>query len=178
MRNWAACRRCQCVHSAHVFAPILLGNVTAVEIDARTKAPLVKGGWFCLWQNRGDSEGKACGTSYLFPLPYSLKTFPFPHGFVLLGSACCRIPQSRLRRASSLWQGSLAGTARISGACAFSGLSGFLHSASSWPGRCGLLPCWRRHSGALQSPGWSSPGRPAWRWQTRWWSDRLPHRGR
>ena len=30
----------------------------------------------------------------------------FPHGFVLMGSACCGIPQSRLRRASSLWQGS------------------------------------------------------------------------
>ena len=39
--------------------------------------------------NRGDSAGKACGTSYLFPLHYSLKTFPFPHGFVLWWSANC-----------------------------------------------------------------------------------------
>ena len=38
---------------------------------------------------RGDSAGKACGTSYLFPLHYSLKTFPFPHGFVLWWSANC-----------------------------------------------------------------------------------------
>ena len=38
---------------------------------------------------RGDSPGKACGTSYLFPLHYSLKTFPFPHGFVLWWSANC-----------------------------------------------------------------------------------------
>ena len=38
---------------------------------------------------RGDSTGKACGTSYLFPLHYSLKTFPFPHGFVLWWSANC-----------------------------------------------------------------------------------------
>ena len=28
-----------------------------VEIDAKTQAPLAKGGWFCLWQNRGDSAG-------------------------------------------------------------------------------------------------------------------------
>ena len=28
-----------------------------VEIDAKTQAPLVKGGWFCPWQNRGDSAG-------------------------------------------------------------------------------------------------------------------------
>ena len=31
------------------------GIVTAVLMDAKTKAPLAKGGWFCLWQNRGDS---------------------------------------------------------------------------------------------------------------------------
>ena len=36
---------------------------------------------------------------------YEVRTFP--HGFVLLRSACCAIPQSRLRRASSLSQGSL-----------------------------------------------------------------------
>ena len=46
---------------------------------------------------RGDSPGKACGTSYLFPLHYSLKTFPFPHGFVLWWSANCE-SLSRLRR--------------------------------------------------------------------------------
>ena len=39
--------------------------------------------------NRGDSAGKACGTSYLFPLHYSLKTFPFPHRFVLSRSTNC-----------------------------------------------------------------------------------------
>ena len=46
--------------------------------------------WGCLGlPRRGDSAGKACGTSYLFPLHYSLKTFPFPHGFVLWWSANC-----------------------------------------------------------------------------------------
>ena len=37
---------------------------------------------------------------------------PFHIGFQLIDSACCGIPQSRLRRASSLSQGSLAGSAR------------------------------------------------------------------
>ena len=54
----------------------------------RPKPPLPKGGGLAK-PNRGDSAGKACGTSYLFPLHYSLKTFPFPHGFVLWWSANC-----------------------------------------------------------------------------------------
>ena len=32
---------------------------------------------------------------------------PFHIGLLLWESACCGIPQARLRRASSLWQGSL-----------------------------------------------------------------------
>ena len=51
-----------------------------VEIEAQTNAPLAKGGWFCRRQNRGDSEVRR-----------------FPHGFVLLESACCGIPQARRR---------------------------------------------------------------------------------
>ena len=90
-----------------VTAPPVPGNVTAVEIDARTKAPLVKGGWFCLWQNRGDSVAKATD---FFPIPSSLfpkKPSPFHMGLYFLRSACCRIPQSRLRRASSHRPGAL-----------------------------------------------------------------------
>ena len=66
---------------------------------------------------RGDSAGKACGTSYLFPLHYSLKTFPFPHGFVLWWSANCESlshgegHRGLPGRASSLWQGSPWGAA-------------------------------------------------------------------
>src|SRR5699024_10251366 len=39
------------------------------------EAPLAKGGCLGL-PRRGDSAGKACGTSYLFPLHYSLKNLP------------------------------------------------------------------------------------------------------
>ena len=55
---------------------------------AAMKPPLPKGGGLAK-PNRGDSAGKACGTSYLFPLHYSLKTFPFPHRFVLSRSTNC-----------------------------------------------------------------------------------------
>ena len=51
----------------------------------------------------------------LLHIPSSLfpkKPSPFHMGLYFFRSACCRIPQSRLRRASSLWQGSLAGSAR------------------------------------------------------------------
>ena len=55
---------------------------------AATKPPWPLWGWFGL-PRRGDSAGKACGTSYLFPLHYSLKTFPFSHRLVLLENAPC-----------------------------------------------------------------------------------------
>ena len=56
---------------------------------------------------RGDSAGKATD---FFPIPYSLfPKKPFHIGFLGMISASCRIPQSRLRRASSLSQGSLWG---------------------------------------------------------------------
>ena len=37
--------------------PKIARNRYRVEIDAQPKAPLAKGGWFCPWQNRGDSAG-------------------------------------------------------------------------------------------------------------------------
>ena len=53
-----------------VTAPPVPGNVTAVEIDARTKAPLVKGG--CLGTaEAGGFRGQSHGL-----LPYSLKNLP------------------------------------------------------------------------------------------------------
>ncbi len=42
---------------------------------AATKPPLSKGGASAP-PRRGDSAGKACGTSYLFPIHFSLKTCP------------------------------------------------------------------------------------------------------
>ena len=75
----------------------------------RPKPPLPKGGASAT-PRRGDSAGKACGTSYLFPLHYSLKTFPFPHGLVLWESPHCEsLSQKSKIFASSLWQGSLWG---------------------------------------------------------------------
>ena len=106
----------------------------------RPKPPLSKGGASAP-PRRGDSAGKACGTSYLFTLHYSLnppgivtaevvdaqtkaplvkggclgtaeaggfrRLAGFHIGLYFWESACCGIPQTRLRRASSLWQGSL-----------------------------------------------------------------------
>ena len=57
-----------------------------------TKAPLAKGGWFCLWQNRGDTQALP---GYFFPNHSSLftkKPSPFHMGlylFVLWESANC-----------------------------------------------------------------------------------------
>ena len=85
----------------------LLRIVTAPPvpgIGGLPKAPLAKGGCLGL-PRRGDSVAKATD---FFPIPYSLfPKKPFHIGFLGMISACCKIPQSRLRRASSLWQGSL-----------------------------------------------------------------------
>ena len=53
----------------------------------RPKPPLSKGGASAP-PRRGDSAGKACGTSYLFPLHYSLKSLPFS----TLGCAFKKVP--------------------------------------------------------------------------------------
>ena len=45
-----------------VTAPPVPGIVSAVVVEAQAKAPLAKGGWFCLWQNRGDSIGLQVST--------------------------------------------------------------------------------------------------------------------
>ena len=102
----AACRRTYSLFTLH-YSLNPPGIVTAVVVDPQTNAPLAKGGWFCLWQNRGDSVAKATD---FFPIPFSLfpkKPSPFHMGLYFLRSACCRIPQSRLRRASSHRPGAL-----------------------------------------------------------------------
>ncbi len=81
----------------------------------RPKPPLLKGGASAC--RGGGIPRHRLGTSSLITLHYSLKTpFPFPHRFVLIGSANCEslshasgvpAPFGNLRRASSLWQGSL-----------------------------------------------------------------------
>ena len=66
-------------------------------MDAKTKAPLAKGG--CLGTAEAGGFRRQSLRNFL-PIPSSLftkKTFPFPHGFVLWESASCRIPQSKIR---------------------------------------------------------------------------------
>ena len=83
----AACRRTYSLFTLH-YSLNPPGIVTGWKPRRSPKPPLPKGGASAT-PRRGDSAGKACGTSYLFPLHYSLKTFPFPHGFVLWWSANC-----------------------------------------------------------------------------------------
>jgi hypothetical protein len=57
------------------------GIVTAVVVDMHLKAPLAKGGWFCLWQNRGDKRLAGFHIGLYFQIVPAVQSLS--HGFAV-----------------------------------------------------------------------------------------------
>ena len=68
------------LHIPSSLFPKTAGYRYQVEIDARTIAPLAKGGWFCLWQNRGDSEALALHIGLCFAVVPAVQSLSHASG--------------------------------------------------------------------------------------------------
>ena len=70
----------------------------------QTKAPLAKGGWFCLWQNRGDSEALALHIGLCFAEVPAVQSLSHASGVPApfdKGAFGCAIDTGRVREVTN-----------------------------------------------------------------------------